>query len=249
MMLSLLPFLVERRMRLTPGRCPACWLSGPGLASAAGSSRREVMPSLVKTLRRCHSTVRADRNSWAPISGLVRPSRASRAMWASCGVSVVDASRRCAGAPSRRWRSAPGGRARRTPPSRSRRACRGRCAAARARRRAGPRGAATRRRAGGRGPAPDGAGCGPAGRSPRGTASSAAAPSLSSARERASMPSAEVGAAGLRRLRQPLQRVACELGVSGAHGGLDQLGQRPHGDQGIDGVSRRPAGPPPAPRS
>ena len=47
------------------------------------------MPSLVKILRRCHSTVRADRNSWAPISGLVRPSRASRAMSASCGVSVV----------------------------------------------------------------------------------------------------------------------------------------------------------------
>jgi hypothetical protein len=49
-------------------------------ASAACSSRRELMSSLVKILRRCHSTVRADRNSWAPISGLVRPSRASRAM-------------------------------------------------------------------------------------------------------------------------------------------------------------------------
>jgi hypothetical protein len=35
------------------------------------------MPSLVNILRRCHSTVRADRNSRAPISGLVRPSRAS----------------------------------------------------------------------------------------------------------------------------------------------------------------------------
>ena len=31
------------------------------------------MSSLVKTLRRCHSTVRADRKSWAAISGLDRP--------------------------------------------------------------------------------------------------------------------------------------------------------------------------------
>src|SRR5262249_3770324 len=33
------------------------------------------MPSLVNILPRCHSTVRADRNSLAPISGLLRPSR------------------------------------------------------------------------------------------------------------------------------------------------------------------------------
>ena len=50
------------------------------------------MPSLANTLRRCHSTVRVDRNSWAPISGLVRPSAASRAMDASCAVSVPDVS-------------------------------------------------------------------------------------------------------------------------------------------------------------
>jgi hypothetical protein len=54
--------------------------SGPSCTSAACRSRREPIPSLVYILRRCHSTVRADRNSWAPISGLVRPSRASRAM-------------------------------------------------------------------------------------------------------------------------------------------------------------------------
>jgi hypothetical protein len=47
------------------------------------------MPSLVKILRRCHSTVREDRNSWAPISRLVRPSRASRAIEVSCVVSRV----------------------------------------------------------------------------------------------------------------------------------------------------------------
>ena len=51
---------------------------------------REVMPSLAKTLRRCHSTVRALMNSSAAISGLVRPSRASRAMCFSCGVSSVQ---------------------------------------------------------------------------------------------------------------------------------------------------------------
>ena len=49
------------------------------------------MPSLVNTLRRCHSTVRVLRKSRALISGLDSPSRASRAIcrsWAvrsSCG--------------------------------------------------------------------------------------------------------------------------------------------------------------------
>ena len=38
------------------------------------------MPSLVNTFFRCHSTVRGLRNSSAPISGFVSPSRASRAM-------------------------------------------------------------------------------------------------------------------------------------------------------------------------
>ena len=62
------------------------------------------------------------------------------------------------------------GRARRTPRRPSRRTSRGRCAAARARRRAGARGAAIRRRAGGRGRARRGRGCGRAARSPRGRA-------------------------------------------------------------------------------
>jgi hypothetical protein len=57
--------------------------------SAACRSRRELMPSLVKIFRRCHSTVRPDRNSRAPISGLVRPSQASWAMRASWAVSVA----------------------------------------------------------------------------------------------------------------------------------------------------------------
>jgi len=50
--------------------------------SAALSSRRELMPSLVNTLRRCHSTVRTDRNSWAVISALVWPSASSRTLTA-----------------------------------------------------------------------------------------------------------------------------------------------------------------------
>ena len=45
------------------------------------------MPSLVNTLLRCHSTVRALRKSCAPISGFDEPSRASRAICSSCGVS------------------------------------------------------------------------------------------------------------------------------------------------------------------
>ena len=54
-----------------------------GSGSALRSSRRELTPTLANTLPRCHSTVRALMNSWTPISGLVRPSRASRAISAS----------------------------------------------------------------------------------------------------------------------------------------------------------------------
>jgi hypothetical protein len=46
-------------------------------------SLREVMPSLVNTLPRCHSTVCRLMNSWAAISWLVCPSRATLAIWAS----------------------------------------------------------------------------------------------------------------------------------------------------------------------
>jgi hypothetical protein len=45
------------------------------------------MPSLANTLRMCHSTVRVLMNSSAAISALVRPSRASRMMCFSYGVS------------------------------------------------------------------------------------------------------------------------------------------------------------------
>ena len=45
------------------------------------------MPSFGYTLRRCHSTVLELMNSSAPISELVRPSEAMRAIWSSCAVS------------------------------------------------------------------------------------------------------------------------------------------------------------------
>jgi hypothetical protein len=48
--------------------------------SAVSSSWRELMSSLVKTLRRWYLTVRGLMNSSAPISGLESPSRASRAI-------------------------------------------------------------------------------------------------------------------------------------------------------------------------
>ena len=61
----------------------AGYANGPALAlsdSACWSCRRELISSLAKTLLRCHSTVRADRNSWPPISWFDRPARASRAI-------------------------------------------------------------------------------------------------------------------------------------------------------------------------
>ena len=62
-------------------------LSVPSAARAPRSSLRELMSSFVNTLPRWHSTVRGLMNSWAPISGFVSPSPASRAICASCAVS------------------------------------------------------------------------------------------------------------------------------------------------------------------
>lgn len=45
MMLSLLPFLVERRMRLTPGRC-ACWPMGVSVMCCRFFWRRRPVPGL-----------------------------------------------------------------------------------------------------------------------------------------------------------------------------------------------------------
>ena len=70
---------------LVPRAGPDAYWPGGGKTSL--SSRRDVMPSLMRTFPMCHSTVLVLRKSSAPISGLVRPSRASRAMCVSWGVS------------------------------------------------------------------------------------------------------------------------------------------------------------------
>src|SRR5258707_7128448 len=63
-------------------------VAGPG-GRTRWSWLRDLMASLAKTLLRWYSTVRVLMNSRAPISGLDRPSRASRAIWASWAVSSV----------------------------------------------------------------------------------------------------------------------------------------------------------------
>ena len=63
------------------------WLGrySDGAAESPGrtrsSSARELMPSLRNTLRKWYWTVRGLMNSWAPISGFVRLSRASTTFW------------------------------------------------------------------------------------------------------------------------------------------------------------------------
>src|SRR5205085_10046536 len=76
--------LVAERRRATAG-------SYAGLRRLGGrraSWLREVISSFRKTLCRWYCTVRGLMNSCAPISGLERPSWASRAIWASWGVST-----------------------------------------------------------------------------------------------------------------------------------------------------------------
>ena len=76
---------------------------------AVASSRREWIPSLANTLRRCHSTVRGLRKSRAPISGFESPSRASCAICRSCAVSSSRVSTRpLAHLLARRQQLAPG---------------------------------------------------------------------------------------------------------------------------------------------
>jgi len=53
--------------------------AGRGGAKWFSSSRRDLIPSFPYTLRRCHSTVRGLRKSWAPISAFESPRAARRA--------------------------------------------------------------------------------------------------------------------------------------------------------------------------
>ena len=110
--------------------------------------------------------MRGLRNSRAPISGFDSPSRASCAICRSCGGQVFARLERPLAHLLAGRQAARCARARRTPPSRSTRTARARCGAARARPRGDSRDATTRRRAGARGRARDGAGYGPAARSP-----------------------------------------------------------------------------------
>ena len=202
------------------------------------------MPSLANTLRRCHSTVRVLMNSSAAISGLVRPSRASRMMCSSCGVSWLWCRPRVCG-PSRRWRAVPGARARRRLRRRSRRAGGRRRATGGGRRAAGSRDGATHRRAGGPGPARAAAGAAqPLDR--LGVALlglPAFADQRSRARLQALRPVGTLNGHG----RQPAQRFSGQVRPSGSHGGLDQFRQNQLRAQGLSRSPRSPAPPRPAP--
>jgi hypothetical protein len=63
------------------------YVTPTSLGSARWSWVRELMSSFMNTLRRWYWTVLGLMNIRAPISGFVRPSRASRATWVSWGVS------------------------------------------------------------------------------------------------------------------------------------------------------------------
>ena len=185
------------------------------------------MSSLVNTLRRWYSTVRGLMKSWAPISGFVCPSAASRAICASCAVSVVA---RLDGALAHglagRQQLAAGALGERLGPDAAEHLVRGTQLLARV---DAPvaRDAAIRRTGGGRGRDGRRCGCARAARSPRGRGTRRLGPSLSSARDRASMPSAQsVPAARVRSSSARSAAAATSCGTaSGAR--LDQLDQRP----------------------
>ena len=151
-------------------------------------------------------------NSLAPISGFVCLSLASRAICASWGVrtsrvSTVRLRRGLAGG-QQLAAGALGERLGADPVE----ASRGRLAAARARRRAGSRDAAIRRRGAGRGRGGPRRGCARAARPPRGRGARRLGRSLSSAREPASMPSAQsVPLACVRSLRRSSAAAAASV--------------------------------------
>jgi hypothetical protein len=88
----------------TPDQCAP----GPRTRVCTDASE-SLMPSLVNSLPRCHSTVRAVMKLWPLISGFDRPSRRAGPICSSCGVSTLRFSG-CACAPSRWWRQLRRGR-------------------------------------------------------------------------------------------------------------------------------------------
>ena len=110
---------VNRTAGWTSPEVHASITSPPEAGGASRSSRRERIPSLVNTLRRCHSTVRGLRKSRAPISGFDSPSRASSRDLPLLRGQIVARLDASACAPSRRSPAARCARARRTPPCRS----------------------------------------------------------------------------------------------------------------------------------
>ena len=187
------------------------------------------MPSLVNTLRRCHSTVRGLRKSCAPISGFDRPSRASRAICRSCGGQLVA---RLGGPPAhplaRGQQLAPGTLGERLHADRHEQLV-GRaqlCARVDAAILAAQPLPVEEMRACEVGPEP---------RAPQAVDGLAvqALGGLALAQQRA-RPGVEaerpVGVAGLRVLAESRESALRELGVPGPRGGLDQLAQRPRGD-------------------
>ncbi len=152
------------------------------------SSRREVMPSLVNTLPRCHSTVRALRNSCGPDLGVGATLAARRAICASCGVSSAWVSRSACDRLAGGQQLARGAVGEGLGAHRGEQLVRG----AELLPRVDPPALAAQPLAVEQVGAGEvvRSGCRPAGRSPRGTGS-AASPVLSSARDRRSMPRAQ----------------------------------------------------------
>ncbi len=106
---SVPPAEARSHLSTSPARSPGRSAVPGDALRRCRSCRRELMPSLEKTLRRWYSEVRGLMNSRAPTSGFVRPSAASRMTCASCTI------RACLSAVRSLSPGAPGGPVRRTP--------------------------------------------------------------------------------------------------------------------------------------
>ena len=205
---------------------PASAASTREVASTAVSSRRDLMSSFVKTLRRCHSTVWWLRKSSARSRG---SSSRSRPAWRSATPGVSGGLPPCRSRQHRRChrtRAARGAPAPRTPRTACGRTSDARFGGAHERRRAAGCVAATRHRAGG---------CVRPRRSLCRRLSSSMAtryrrstssPSASRARLRAWMPRAQPVPAASRELDEPGERLPGLLRLPAPDGRLDVLDQR-----------------------